>query len=79
MAGWLYAEHVRVGDQLRTAGGAHAVVVGLRYNVGHAAVYTLTVAHDHSFFVGAARVLVYYATCGDGTLKPGERAEIQLV
>jgi hypothetical protein len=35
------------------------VVTGLRYNVGHAAVYTLTVAHDHTFFVGTARVLVH--------------------
>ena len=60
-AGWLYAEHLRVGDQLRTASGTHVVVVGLRYNVGQANVYTLTVAHDHTFFVGTARVLVHNA------------------
>jgi guanyl-specific ribonuclease Sa len=62
-AGWLYAEHLRVGDQLRTAAGAHVLVVGLRYNVGQADVYTLTVAHDHTFFVGSARVLVHNAMC----------------
>src|SRR2546428_1642808 len=58
-AGWLYAEHLRVRDQLRTAAGPHVVAVGLRYNAGHAPVYIRTVAHDHTFFVGSARVLVH--------------------
>ena len=31
----------------------------LRWNVGQARVYTLTVATDHTFFVGTARVLVH--------------------
>jgi len=39
------------------------MVVGLRRNVGHAVVYTLTVAKDHAFFVGSARVLVHNASC----------------
>jgi len=39
------------------------MVVGLRRNVGQAVVYTLTVAKDHTFFVGSARVLVHNATC----------------
>ena len=34
-------------------------ISGLRYNVGYAHVYTLTVANDHDFFVGTARVLVH--------------------
>jgi len=38
------------------------MVVGLRRNVGEAVVYTLTVAKDHTFFVGAARVLVHNAS-----------------
>jgi Pretoxin HINT domain len=61
--GCFYAEHLRVGDQLRRAGGAHVLVVGLRYAVGRADVYTLTVARDHTFFVGTAQVLVHNASC----------------
>jgi len=58
-AGWFAAGRLRAGDELRTASGAHVMVVGLRHNVGHAVVYTLTVARDHTFFVGTARVLVH--------------------
>jgi len=58
-SGWLHAEHLRPGDRLRTATGKDAVVVRVRRNVGHAVVYTLTVARDHTFFVGSARVLVH--------------------
>ena len=57
--GWQWAGHLRTGDHLRTATGVDVVVTGLRYNVGHAVVYTLTVAHDHTFFVGTVRVLVH--------------------
>ena len=61
--GWLEAGRLRVGDRLREADGAEAVVAGLRRNVGRAVVYTLTVAKDHTFFVGTAQVLVHNATC----------------
>jgi len=64
-SGWLHAEHLRPGDRLRTATGKDVVVVRVRRNVGHAVVYTLTVARDHTFFVGNARVLVHNA---DGEL-----------
>ena len=40
-----------------------SAVEGVRYNVGRAVVYTLTVGTDHTFFVGAARVLVHNAWC----------------
>jgi hypothetical protein len=53
---------LRRGDHLRTASGTDVRVTGLRYNGGHAVVYTLTVAHDHTFFVGSARVLVHNAS-----------------
>ena len=53
---------MRRGDHLRTASGTDVRVTGLRYNAGHAVVYTLTVAHDHTFFVGSARVLVHNAS-----------------
>jgi hypothetical protein len=61
-AGWLEAGQLRVGDRLREADGTEAVVAGLRRNVGRAVVYTLTVARDHTFFVGSARVLVHNAS-----------------
>jgi len=57
--GWLPAGQLRAGDKLRTADGRDAVVTGLRQHVGKAVVYTLTVARDHTYFVGADRVLVH--------------------
>jgi len=60
-SGWLHAEHLRPGDRLRTATGTDVVVIRVRRNVGHAVVYTLTVARDHTFFVGPANVLVHNA------------------
>jgi hypothetical protein len=59
---WLRAGQLRRGDHLRTASGTDVRGTGLRYNGGHAAVYTLTVAHDHTFFVASARVLVHNAS-----------------
>ncbi len=58
---WLQAEQLRQGDRLRTASGEDAVVVGLKRDVGHAVVYTLTVGRNHTYFVGSARVLVHNA------------------
>jgi len=57
--GWLQAGQLRAGDHLRTASGRDALVVGLRRDVGQAVVYTLTVAHDHTYFVGTDQVLVH--------------------
>ena len=58
-AAWVQAGDLRVGDRLRGASGRDVSVRGVRYNVGRAVVYTLTVATDHTFFVGAAQVLVH--------------------
>lgn len=44
---------------LRTARGIDDVVTSLHDNVGKALVYDLTVAHDHTFFIGRAQVLVH--------------------
>jgi hypothetical protein len=60
-AGWVRAGDIRVGDRLRTATGHDVIVVRVHSNVGRAIVYTLTVAQDHTFFVGQARVLVHNA------------------
>jgi len=64
--GWLTARRMHRGDRLRTISGRDVTVIRMRWHVGHAVVYTLTVARDHTFFVGSARVLVHNAdgVCG---------------
>ena len=62
-SGWLAAGQLRPGDRLRTASGADVAVMAVVWNVGEAAVYTLTVATDHTFFVGLAQVLVHNSDC----------------
>jgi len=56
---WLWAEHLQSGDQLRTEDGHQVSVLQVRQGVGYADVWTLTVARDHTFFVGTAQVLVH--------------------
>ena len=65
--GWLEAGQLRAGDRLRTADGRGTTVAGLEYDTGSAHVYTLTVATDHTFFVGAALVLVHNSNACYGT------------
>jgi len=60
---WVQAGNLRPQDLLRTVNGNDVHVMGLRWNVGHAIVYTLTVAHDHTFFVGSSGVLVHNSVC----------------
>ena len=62
--GWVVAGRLRPGDRLRTATGKRVEVAAVRWNVGDAVVYTLTVARDHTFFVGSARVLVHNSGAG---------------
>ncbi len=57
--GWLEAGKLRAGDHLRTASGTSVAVTAVRRGVGHAVVYNLSVVHDHTFFIGAAQVLVH--------------------
>jgi len=61
--GWLPSGQLQAGDRLRTADGRDVTVTGVRRGVGRAVVYTLTVARDHTFFVGNARVLVHNSLC----------------
>jgi len=58
-SGWLLAGQLRAGDRLHTMRGHDVTIVRVRHDVGWAIVYTLTVAHDHTFFVGADAVLVH--------------------
>ncbi len=64
-AGWIQAGDLVLGDRLRTPSGQDVAVLGVQRGVGRAAVYTLTVAKDHTFFVGTAKVLVHNADCFD--------------
>jgi len=76
-AGWLHAGDLWPGDRLRTADGKDVTVAGLQRDVGHAEVYTLTVAHDHTFFVGTARVLVHNVdACPNIVLMARKAAEL---
>ena len=71
-AGWMQAGDLRLGDRLRTASGVDVTITALRYHQGTAHVYTLTVAHDHTFFVGdGIPVLVHNA--GPCPIIPGLR------
>ena len=56
---WVQSGNLRIGDCIRTESGHDMTVVALRYHSRQAHVYTLTVADDHDFFVGSARVLVH--------------------
>ena len=62
--GWVLSGLLKPGDRLRTADGKDVTVLRVRWNQGEAVVYTLTVARDHTFFVGSARVLVHNANGG---------------
>jgi len=62
-AGWVEAGDLQPQDLLRTVSGKDVRVIRIRFNVGRAVVYTLTVAHDHTFFVGSAQVLVHNRMC----------------
>ncbi len=52
---WLAAGDLLPGDRLREASGRTMGVAGLRRGVGRAAVYTLTVASDHTYFLRRLR------------------------
>lgn len=75
-AGWLPAGQLQAGDRLRTASGTDVTVTGVRRNVGRAVVYTLTVARDHTFFVGSARVLVHNCPRGAGGRSGGIKQKV---
>ncbi|GAA3168099.1 hypothetical protein GCM10020001_112470 [Nonomuraea salmonea] len=67
---WVRADHLTGADRLRTPSGATARVVGTTVQRNHPAVYDLTVADTHAYYVlaGTAPVLVH--NCG--TASPWE-------
>ena len=68
--GWVLADALRVGDRLRSERGADLTVTGVRYHVGTAHVYTLTVANDHTFFVGDGVPVLVHNCDGNAPLPP---------
>ncbi|GAA2313544.1 RHS repeat-associated core domain-containing protein [Nonomuraea roseoviolacea subsp. roseoviolacea] len=65
---WVRADHLTGADRLRTPSGATAQVVGTTVQRNHPAVYDLTIADTHAYYVlaGTAPVLVH--NCGTGTV-----------
>jgi hypothetical protein len=70
-ADWVDAGTLQVGDKLRTESGKDVTILATDKHAGYAVVYTLTVANDHDYFVGSARVLVHNAQgCGPALPEP---------
>ena len=64
---WVDAGELTLDDLLREISGADASIVGLRKYSEIADVYNLTVANDHTYFVGVGEVLGHNAgICPDG-------------
>jgi len=59
--GWLQAGQLQPGDRAHSGRARCGRRRATARGAGLAAVYTLTVAKDHTFFVGTARVLVHNA------------------
>ncbi|WP_239158311.1 ricin-type beta-trefoil lectin domain protein [Streptomyces sp. SID13726] len=66
-SGWTTVKELRVGDLLRTRDGASDAVTGLRTVAAPSAVWDLTVADLHTFYVLAGVTPVLVHNC-DGTL-----------
>jgi hypothetical protein len=68
--GWVNAEDLRTGDEVRQADGTTGTV-WLRWNVETSQeMYNLTVDEAHTFFVGDGQWLVHNAGCDFGNLNP---------
>ena len=63
--GFVSAEDLRVGEQIRQLAGGYGVVVALQHIFGVAVRYNLTVQDDHTYAVGADQWVVHN-TCGCG-------------
>src|SRR6185437_14371249 len=62
--GWVPAGELRVGEHVRTADGRWGTVERATAEQHPAWMYNLTVAHDHTFFVGQGQWLVHKAIPG---------------
>jgi hypothetical protein len=57
--GWVPAGLLKPGEQLVTIGGGAGTVAQVRPVAGQADMYNLTVAHDHTYAVGAGQWVVH--------------------
>ena len=62
------AGELALDDLLREIGGADASIVGLRKYSETADVYNLTIADDHTYFVGVDEVLAHNTRCESAAL-----------
>jgi hypothetical protein len=65
--GWVDASDLKPGEHVRRMDGSLGVVIGVTVVAGEAVRYNLTVAHDHTFLVGADQWVVHNCGVGDGT------------
>ena len=74
--GFVSAEDLRVGEQIRQLDGGYGVVVALQHIFGVAVRYNLTVQDDHTYAVGADQWVVHNTDGCDGTLPNADKAQI---
>jgi hypothetical protein len=68
LRGWVEADDLQRGDQVRQADGAYGVVSDIAFVARTQPIYNLTVAQAHTFFVGDGRWLVH--NCGGQYIGP---------
>ena len=69
--GFVSAEDLRVGEQIRQLDGGYGVVVALRHIFGVAVRYNLTVQDDHTYAVGADQWVAHNTDgCGNSPDDP---------
>ncbi len=66
--GFVGAEDLRIGEQIRQLDGGYGVVVALQHIFGVAVRYNLTVQDDHTYAVGADQWVVHN-TCENETFE----------
>ncbi len=73
--GWVLAKDLQSGDHVPNAVGGSGRVDSVRFEPVHKLMYNLTVAVDHTFFVGKGGWLVHNAGCGIGLTDRGARRQ----
>ena len=74
--GWVDAKDLVSGAHVLAAEGGLGTVEDVRFRTDYMVMYNLTVADDHTFFVGAGKWLVHNAGCGSLNPRTSKAAEI---
>ena len=72
--GWIQAEDLKVGYELKTQSNAKVKISKVTYNQKSTTVYNFTVAQLHNYYVGNTKVLVHNTGCGDFVTPEAENA-----